>query len=94
LGTTAIFISLHVKEDLKLLEALASHCLKVAKEVLRRRLQDGVSEEAEDGFRSTQKPIVLSYEELGGLSDPGARDCAHDTEQDKGWGMSNNLYLL
>jgi hypothetical protein len=23
------------------------------------------------------KPAVLSYEELGGLSDPGPRDCVH-----------------
>jgi hypothetical protein len=24
------------------------------------------------------KPAVLSYEELGGLSDPGPRDCVHN----------------
>jgi hypothetical protein len=24
------------------------------------------------------KPAVLSYEELGGLSDPGLRDCIHN----------------
>jgi hypothetical protein len=24
------------------------------------------------------KPVVLSYEELGGLSDPGLRDCVHN----------------
>jgi hypothetical protein len=24
------------------------------------------------------KPAVLSYEELGGLSDPGLRDCVHN----------------
>jgi hypothetical protein len=35
------------------------------------------SEELEDAFRSTRKPAVLDYEELGGLSDPGLRDYAH-----------------
>jgi hypothetical protein len=25
-----------------------------------------------------EKPAVLSYEELGGLSDPGLRDCVHN----------------
>jgi hypothetical protein len=24
------------------------------------------------------KPAVLSYEELGGLSDPGSQDCVHN----------------
>jgi hypothetical protein len=25
-----------------------------------------------------EKPAILSYEELGGLSDPGPRDCVHN----------------
>jgi hypothetical protein len=33
--------------------------------------------ELEDAFRSTRKPAVLDYEELGGLSDPGPWDCPH-----------------
>jgi hypothetical protein len=33
--------------------------------------------ELEDTFRSTRKPAVLDYEELGGLLDPSQRDCAH-----------------
>jgi hypothetical protein len=33
--------------------------------------------ELEDAFRSTRKPAVLDYEELGGLLDPGPHDCAH-----------------
>jgi hypothetical protein len=33
------------------------------------------SGELEDTFRSTRMPAVLGYEELEGLSDPGARDC-------------------
>jgi hypothetical protein len=28
-----------------------------------------------------EKPAVLSYEELGGLSDPGLRDCVHNVVQ-------------
>jgi hypothetical protein len=34
------------------------------------------SGELEDVFRSTWTPAVLDYEELGGLSNPGIRDCA------------------
>jgi hypothetical protein len=33
--------------------------------------------ELEDAFRSTQKPAVLDYEELEGLSYPSPWDCAH-----------------
>jgi hypothetical protein len=35
------------------------------------------SGELDDAFRSTRKSAVLNYEELGGLSDPESRDCAH-----------------
>jgi hypothetical protein len=31
--------------------------------------------ELEDAFKSTRTPAVLDYEELGGLSDLGTRDC-------------------
>jgi hypothetical protein len=74
---SAIFIAPHIKEDLKLLGAYAPHSLEAAKEVLKRHLQDEVSEGLEDDFKNTRKPTVLGYEELGGLSDPGLRDCAH-----------------
>jgi hypothetical protein len=33
------------------------------------------SGELEDAFKSTRAPAQLGYEELGGLSDPGIRDC-------------------
>jgi hypothetical protein len=33
--------------------------------------------ELEDAFRSIRTLAVLGYEELGGLSDPGTRDCTH-----------------
>jgi hypothetical protein len=59
----------HIKEDLTTTRAWAPHSLDAAKEVLGRHLQDGA-------FKSTRKPAVLYYEELGGLSDPGTRDCA------------------
>jgi hypothetical protein len=29
-------------------------------------------------WKVLKKPAVLSYEELGGLSDPGPRGCAHN----------------
>jgi hypothetical protein len=35
--------------------------------------------ELEDDFRSTRTTAVLGYEELGGLSDPGTRDCPRGT---------------
>jgi hypothetical protein len=35
--------------------------------------------ELEDAFRSTRTPAVLGYEELGGLSDSGTRDCPRGT---------------
>jgi hypothetical protein len=28
--------------------------------------------------KELEEPVVLSYEELGGLSDPGLRDCVHN----------------
>jgi hypothetical protein len=35
--------------------------------------------EFEDTYRSTRTLAVLGYEELRGLSDPGARDCTCGT---------------
>jgi hypothetical protein len=31
--------------------------------------------------KELEKPAVLSYEELRGLSDPGLRDCVHNVVQ-------------
>jgi hypothetical protein len=47
---------------LKLLRTWAPHSLEAAEEVLRRHLQDEVSEELEDDFRSTRKHEVLGFE--------------------------------
>jgi hypothetical protein len=54
--------------------------VEAAEEVLGGHLQDGVSEETEDDIKTTRKPAVLGYEECGGLSDLGPRDCAYDIE--------------
>jgi hypothetical protein len=43
-------------------------------EVFGRHLQHEVSEELKDAFRSTRKPAILDYGELGDLSDPEPRD--------------------
>jgi hypothetical protein len=34
--------------------------------------------ESKTTLKLLDKPAVLSYEELGGLSDPGPRDCVHN----------------
>jgi hypothetical protein len=60
---------------------IAPHIKKTgaAKEVLGGHFQDEVRENSKDAFRSTRKPTVLGYEELGGLSDPGTWDCPRGT---------------
>jgi hypothetical protein len=49
------------------------------------------SGELEDAFRSTRTPAALGYEELGGLSDPGTRDCPHGTFV-LGYGMGHGSW--
>ena len=44
-------------------------------EVLERSLK--ALDRALGGLQKYSTPAVLGYEELGGLSDPGPRDCAH-----------------
>jgi hypothetical protein len=68
------------KRRLKTTRGLSTSQPRTAKEVLGRHLQDKVYEELEDDFRSAWKAAVLGYEELGGLSDPGLRDCAYSIE--------------
>jgi hypothetical protein len=36
-----------------------------------------LSKKSKTGSKVLDKPAVLSYEELGGLSDPGLRGCVH-----------------
>ena len=44
-------------------------------EVLERSLK--ALDRALGGLQKYSTPAILGYEELGGLSDPGSRDCAH-----------------
>jgi hypothetical protein len=37
-----------------------------------------LQEKLKTASKVIEKPIVLSYEELGGLSDPGLRGCVHN----------------
>jgi hypothetical protein len=37
-----------------------------------------LQEKSKTASKVLDKPAVLSYEELGGLSDPGPRDCVHN----------------
>jgi hypothetical protein len=37
-----------------------------------------LQEKPKTNSKVLDKPAVLSYEELGGLSDPGPRDCVHN----------------
>jgi hypothetical protein len=47
---------------------------KYSKKDFRTELQ----EKSKTALKVLDKPIVLSYEELGGLSDPGPWDCVHN----------------
>jgi hypothetical protein len=39
-----------------------------------------------------KEPAVLSYKELGGLSDPGLRECVQNVVSDPGlWGYVHNV---
>jgi hypothetical protein len=37
-----------------------------------------LQEKPKTASKVLEKPAVLSYEELGGLPDPGLRDCVHN----------------
>jgi hypothetical protein len=37
-----------------------------------------LQEKSKTASKVLEKPAVLSYEELGGLSDPGLRGCVHN----------------
>jgi hypothetical protein len=46
--------------------------------VLEEVLQDEASKKSKTTSKVLNKPAVLSYEELGGLSDPRPQDCVHN----------------
>jgi hypothetical protein len=63
----------HMKEEIR---GLSTHSFNAAKKVLETELQGGASKESKISSRVLEEPAILSYEELGGLSDPGLRDCS------------------
>ena len=69
------FIVHHIKEDFRGLSTSQPRCS-------RKYSEDHLKHSTEDSkySKTTSEvlaPAVLGYEELGGLSDPGPRDCAH-----------------
>jgi hypothetical protein len=45
---------------------------------LKKNFKTELQEKLKTTSKVLDKPTVLSYEELGGLSDPGPRDCVHN----------------
>ena len=81
---SAIFIAPH-KEDqvLKILNLLgqeAPRSFEAAREVLEEFLQDQIFKRSRILLQKYQKPAVIGYEELGGLSDPRPQDSLHGTD--------------
>jgi hypothetical protein len=72
---SASFIASHIKEDLTTTHGMSTSQPRCSQESTRKTPSRRSSEELEDTFRSTWKPAVLNYEELGGLSDRW--DCTH-----------------
>jgi hypothetical protein len=44
---------------------------------LKKNFKTELQKKPETTLKVLEKPAVLNYEELGGLSDPGLRDCVH-----------------
>jgi hypothetical protein len=57
----------HIKEDMKTIQGMSSSQPRGSQESTWKTPSRRSSEELEDAFRSTRKPAVLHYEELGGL---------------------------
>jgi hypothetical protein len=74
---SASSIAPHIKKDLITTRAMSTSQPRCSQSSTRKTPSRWSSEELEDAFRSTRKPVVLDYEELGGLSDLGPRVCAH-----------------
>jgi hypothetical protein len=69
-------IASHIKEDLTTTQGMSTSQPRRSQGSIRNTPSRLSSGELEDTFRSTRTPTVLGYEELGGLSDPGTRNCA------------------
>jgi hypothetical protein len=67
------------REDWTTTRGMSNSQRQCSQRSTRRTLSRCSSGELEDAFRSTWTPAVLGYEELGGLSDPGTRDCPRGT---------------
>jgi hypothetical protein len=74
---SASSIAPHIKKDLTTTWGMSTSQPRCSQGSTRKTPSRWSSVELEDAFRSTWKPTVLNYEELGGLSDLGPRDCAH-----------------
>jgi hypothetical protein len=76
LHMSASFIAPHIKEDMKTTRGISTSQPRSQGSTRKTTLSRSL-EELEDAFRSTRKPAVLDYEELGGLSYPEQRDFSH-----------------
>jgi hypothetical protein len=75
---SASLIAPRIKEDLQTLGTWAPRSLEEVKEVFGRHFQDEVWKNSKTPSEVLVSHAVLDYEEPGGLSDLGPRDCAHD----------------
>jgi hypothetical protein len=74
---SASLIAPHIKEDLKTTRGTSISQPRSSQGSTRKTPWRRCSEELEDAFRSTWMLAVLDYNELGGFSDLGPRDCTH-----------------
>jgi hypothetical protein len=74
---SASLIAPHIKEDLTTTRGMSTSQPQCSQASTWKTPSRWSSGELKDTFRSTRKPAVLDYEELGDLSDLGPRDCAH-----------------
>jgi hypothetical protein len=66
---SASLIAPHIKEDFTTTRGMSTSQPRYSDGSTQKTHSRWSSGELEDAFRSTQKPAVLDYEELGGLSD-------------------------
>jgi hypothetical protein len=66
-----------IKEDLTTTRSMSISQTRCSQRSTRNTPSRWSSRKLEDAFRSTRKPVVLDYEELRSLSDPGPQDYAH-----------------
>jgi hypothetical protein len=74
---SASLIAPHIEEDLTTTRGISTSQPQWSQESTRKTPSRWSLEGLEDAFRSTRKSAALDYKELGGLSDPGIRDCAY-----------------